>query len=177
MEYLIIKNVLTNKQRKKLLEDCKPLLQTSDQLKALYNSSPEVEYAGKQTTSMLHENSIFLKPITSMMKRVHKETGSNFTIRKSWINWTDGRKSQEGWHTHSPRDGDFVMVYYIKTPLPFFSNGTLFREKFVRVPQNSLLIFPNHLEHTAPTSPFRLDRYTMGMDLFLEFPPYGERIR
>ena len=118
---------------------------------------------------MLQDHAIFLKPMMSMIKRIHQETGRKFIIRRSWINWTDGRKSQELWHTHSKEFGDFVMVYYIKTPLPFFSNGTLFREKFVRSPQNSLLLFPNHLEHTAPTSPFRMHRYTLGVDLLNDF--------
>tara|TARA_B100001094_G_C17678063_1_gene552035 strand:- start:43 stop:570 length:528 start_codon:yes stop_codon:yes gene_type:complete len=175
MEYLVIKNVLTNKERKKLLKDCKPFLHTADQLKYMYNK--EAKYAGKQTKSMLHENQIIMKPMISIMKRLYEETGRNFVIRRSWINWTNGSKSQELWHTHGKEFGDWIAVYYIKTPLPFFSNGTLFREKFVKAPQNSLLLFPNHLEHTAPTSPFRLDRYTMGIDLFLDFPPYGERIR
>ena len=164
MEYLILKNVLTNKQRKKLLEDCKPLLQTSDQLKALYNSAPGVKYAGKQTTSMLHENLIFLKPITSMMKRVHKETGRNFTIRKSWINWTNGNKKDITWHDHEKGGAAYSCVYYMKT-FPLFSNGTLFEDGLFKAPQNSLLIFPSNIKHTAPSSPLPFSRYTWAFDL------------
>ena len=97
-----------------------------------------------------------------MLKRIEQHTGYNYIIERSWINWTNGDKKDIGWHRH---DADLSVVYYIKIPLPLFSNGTLFRDGFVKAPQNSLLIFPSHLEHTAPSSPFRFDRYTLAMDL------------
>tara|TARA_B100000214_G_scaffold172414_1_gene123983 strand:+ start:216 stop:746 length:531 start_codon:yes stop_codon:yes gene_type:complete len=170
MEGLLIKNVLSNKERKKLIKDCQPLLKTSGEISNYYNKHLGQRYAGRQTPSNLHEDPKFLKPIVTMMTRIHKETGRNFVVRKSWINWTNGSKKEMMWHDHLrtiPRGGGYTMVYYIKIPVPFFSNGTLFKEEgFITAPQNSILIFPPHLEHTAPTSPFRLDRYTMSLDLF-----------
>ena len=69
------------------------------------------------------------------------------------------------WHSHYTNDNvSFASVYYLQT-LPFFSNGTLFEDRFVRAPQNSMIIFPAHLVHTAPTSPFRFDRYTLSLNL------------
>ena len=73
-------------------------------------------------------------------------------ILKSWINWTNGKKKDIQWHNHKD-SGDLSLVYYMKT-FPFFSNGTLFRRWMVKAPQNSILIFPCHIEHTAPTCPF-----------------------
>ena len=59
---------------------------------------------------------------------------------------------------------EWVAVYYIKTQ-PYFDNGTEFEHGVIKTPQNSLLLFPASLNHTAPTSPFRFDRYTMALDL------------
>ena len=170
MEGLLIKNVLSNKQRKKLIRDVQPLLKTSDEISDFYNRHEGQRYAGRQTPSNLHEDPKFLEPIITMMTRIHKETGKNFVVRKSWINWTNGSKKEVVWHDHLrtvARGAGYTMVYYLKIPLPFFSNGTLFKEEgFITAPQNSILIFPPHLEHTAPSSPFRLERYTMSLDLF-----------
>ena len=158
MEGLLIKNVLSNKERKKLIKDCQPLLEDFGE-----------RFPGKQTRPYIHKDPRFFEPMVTMMKRIHQETGKNFIIKKSWINYTNGSKKDKDWHDHLDvvdRGAGYIMVYYIKIPLPFFSNGTLFREEgFIKAPQNSILIFPPHLKHATPTSPFRLDRYTMSMDL------------
>ncbi len=173
MEGLLIKNVLSNKQRKKLIRDAQPLLKTSDEIADYYNNHRGQRYAGRQTTCNLQEDPKFLEPIITMMTRIHKETGKNFVVKNSWINWTNGTKKEVAWHDHLKavdRGTGYTMVYYIKVPLPFFSNGTLFKEEgFITAPQNSILIFPPHLVHTAPSSPFRLERYTMSLDL-LNYP-------
>ena len=58
-----------------------------------------------------------------------------------------------------------VAVYYLKT-LPFFSNGTLFEDGFVRAPQNSMIIYPSTVLHATPMYPFPfIDRYVMSIDL------------
>ena len=161
MEGLLIKNGLSNEERKKLIKDVQPLLQDLGE-----------QFPGKQTKPYLHKDPRFSKPFITMMRRVYKETGKNFIIKKSWINWSNGGKYD--WHDHLnsvDRGAGYIMVYYIKIPLPFFSNGTLFKEEgFITAPQNSILIFPPHLKHKTPTSPFRLERYTLSLDLLNVFP-------
>ena len=147
----IIKNVFTDGQRYKLIKDCQPLLLQWGK-----------KYPGRQTHSQIHLHPDFISPIQEMVRIIFQETGLNFVISKSWINCTNGKKKDIAWHRHSC---DYALVYYIKTPLPFFSNGTLFEDGFVRAPQNSMIIFPAHLVHTAPTSPFRFDRYTLSLNL------------
>ena len=147
-----IHNVLSNKDRKKLIKDCQPLLLDLGE-----------EFPGKQTYSTLHLHSNFISPIKNMVRTLCKETGLDLVVvDKAWINWTNGSKKDIGWHNHSC---DYALVYYMKIPLPFFSNGTLFEDRFVRAPQNSMIIFPAKLKHTAPSSPFRFDRYTMALEL------------
>ena len=151
----MIKNVFTDQQRQKLIKDCQPLLV---QFGGDYEAFP-----GKQTYPTLHLHPDFISPIKDMIRIIVKETGLDLVLaNKVWINWTNGSKKDIRWHTHPC---DYTVVYYMKTPFPFFSNGTLFEDRFVRAPQNSMIIFPAHLIHTAPSSPFRFDRYTMAINL------------
>ncbi len=148
----LIENVFTNQQRKKLIKDCQPLLvEFGDR------------YPGRQTHATLHLHPDFISPIKDMIRIIVQETGLDLVVAdKAWINWTNGNKKDITWHTHPC---DYALVYYMKTPLPFFSNGTLFRNGLFKAPQNSMIIFPAKVEHTAPTSPFRFDRYTLAVNL------------
>ncbi len=158
----VIKNVLTNDKRKKLLEDVQPLLVDGSTMSAYYGDLNLI-FPGKQTHDTLHLHPDFISTIKYMVELVSKEIGKNFVIEKAWANWTNGKKKDLAWHTHT-KDGDYAIVYYMKT-FPFFSNGTLFRDGLVKAPQNSMLIFPAELEHTAPSSPLRFGRYTLAMNL------------
>ena len=155
MEYHLIKNVLTKDQRKYMIKESIPLLKS-------FKVQGDRRYPGKQTRETLYLNPKFKPFINRMLELIYKRTGLVLEVSKSWVNWTNGNKKDIAWHSHSC---DYALVYYMRTPLPFFSNGTLFREGLIKAPQNSLILFPSHLEHTAPTSPFRFDRYTMAMDL------------
>ena len=154
----LIKNVFTNKQRRKLIKDSQSLLENLEDNSGLY-------YPGRQTHPTLHLHPDFTFLINDILKIVLKKTGLNLVPSKAWVNWTNGKKKDIVWHNHS--DYDYALVYYMKTPLPFFSNGTLFREGLFKAPQNSIIVFPGSMEHTAPSSPFRFSRYTMAMDLNL----------
>ena len=147
----LIKNVLTNQQRRKLIRDCQPLfVELGDQ------------FPGRQTGPRLHLHSDFTSPINDILRIAYKTTGLNLVLSKSWVNWSNGMSQHSRWHRHQC---DYALVYYMRTPLPFFSNGTVFRSGLFTAPQNSMIIFPGQLEHSAPSSPFRFDRYTMAMDL------------
>ena len=157
----LIENVLTNDKRKKLLEDVQPLLVDGITMSA-YSGDLNQIFPGKQTHDTLHLHPDFISTINYMVELVNKEMGKNLMLIKAWANWTNGSKKDINWHCHPC---DYALVYYMKTPLPFFSNGTLFRNGLFKAPQNSMIIFPAEVEHTAPTSPFRFDRYTIAMDL------------
>ena len=152
-EVFLTKDVLTEPQRKRLLEDLQPFLKDFP------------GWPGKQSNQNLHLCSQFdaifkrfLEIATGMVGEALRWGSEEGTV--SFFNETTGRKKDIAWHSHP---SDFSGVYYIKT-FPFFSNGTLFRDGFAKAPQNSLLIFPSHLEHTAPSSPLRFKRYTMGLN-------------
>ena len=150
----LIENVLTHDKRKKLLRDALPLLMVRGP-----------NFPGKQTHSRIHMLSFFRSTLNDIVGIVQEKTGLDLVIGDSWINWTNGKKKDFSWHDHTKPIGcDYALVYYLKT-FPFFSNGTVFRGGFVKAPQNSLILFPSHLEHSAPTSPLRFDRYTLAMDL------------
>ena len=54
----------------------------------------------------------------------------------------------------------------MKIPFPFFSNGTLFKDYgLVKAKQNSMLLFPSHLDHATPSSPLRFKRQTWAINL------------
>lgn len=159
-----IHNVLSNRERKKIIKDVKPLLMDSEQLQRNYNHS--YDYPGKQTDSQLHLRPQFSSAIKKILDKVIKETGIDLLVYQSWVKWSNGREDQMNWHSHYPlQPVSFASVYYLKT-LPFFSNGTLFEDGFVQVPQNSMIIFPAHLLHTTPKYPFPfIDRYVMSINL------------
>ena len=149
----LIKNVFTNKQRRKLIKDCQPLI---------VDMGPQ--FPGRQTYAELHLHPDFTSSMNDILGIVYKEIGLSLVISKSWANWTNGNKKDIAWHIHPSQ---YSLVYYMKTPLPFFNNGTLFRLPigFVKAPQNSLLMFNPDLEHTAPTCPFPIDRYAFAMEM------------
>ena len=149
-----IDNILDNKFRKSVLERSKKYLKSQEEFDV------DVVLPGKQTPPDLHMKLDYGPPL---LIAIRKATGINFTIGKSWVNWTNGDKKDVCWHTHP--DADYSAVWYLKTPLPFFNNGTLFKGGLFKSPQNSVLIFPADIIHTAPPSPLRLDRYTLGMNL------------
>ena len=154
-----IDNILDNKFRKSVLERSKKYLKSQEEFPAGTFKVDSV-LPGKQTPPDLHMK-LDYGPL--LLSAIRKSIGINFTIRKSWVNWTNGDKKDICWHIHP--DADYSAVWYLKTPLPFFNNGTLFKGGLFKSPQNSVLIFPADIIHTAPPSPFRLDRYTLGMDL------------
>ncbi len=159
----VIKNILTNKERKKLIEDCQQFLYDSSQLNVICKD--QTYYPGKQTLPNLHIKYQFKNISTYFCDIIKKESGLNLEVARKgcWINWTNGKKKDINWHTHTG-DGDYAVVYYIKT-FPFFSNGTLFKDGLIKAPQNSLLFFPAHILHSAPSSPLRFERYTLAMNL------------
>jgi len=154
-----IHNVLSNNDRKKFIKHIKPFVK-------VHVNENNITFTGKQTLSNLHEQPMFASLMNIIIDKIKKEIKLNLEIRRSWVKWSNGRKDQMNWHHHYVyKDTSFAAVYYLKT-IPFFSSGTLFKDGFVRAPQNSMIIFPSHVLHTTPRHPFPfIDRYVMGMDL------------
>ncbi len=154
-----IHNVLSNDERKKIIKDIQPFLMNREQMNICYNNT--TFYPGKQTHELLHLNPEFASLIKKIIDKIKKEINLDLEVTKSWVKYSNS-DTQLNWHTHHCA---YASVYYLKT-LPFFSNGTLFEDGFIRAPQNSMIIFPAHLVHTTPKNPFPfIDRYVMSMDL------------
>tara|TARA_R100000008_G_scaffold55726_1_gene34228 strand:- start:194 stop:736 length:543 start_codon:yes stop_codon:yes gene_type:complete len=165
-EIILINNIISDEERERLIEVSKPLLISGAELGRMYGGA---DYPGNQTLSNLHHNPEFDYLHKEMLKCIKKESGMDLEIVKSWVNWTDGNKKDINWHLHHCT---YACVYYMKTN-PFLTSGTLFdlvinkrkRKKFVKGSQNSLMLFPGHVLHTAPSSFLRRDRYTLACNL------------
>ena len=158
MNVHLIENIFSNDKRRKLIEYSKPLLLENS---ILWSKYPGRKYPGRQSAPNIHLLLNFKSSAEFIINSVNRRTGLNLGIEKSWVNWTNGKKEDIAWHSH---ECDYSLVYYMKT-VPFFSDGTLFRDQFVKAPVNSLLLFPGYLEHTAPSCPFRIHRYTWAFEL------------
>ena len=154
-----VKNVLKNKERKKLIKDCQPFLTDGEELGKMF---PGSQYPGKQTTANLHEYPQFVDVCQYILSlSIKKLKIKKLHLIKSWINCLDGKNT--AMHNHHPHD--YSIVYYIKT-FPLLNSGTFFKDYgLVRCPQNGLIIFPSYLYHSNPSYPFGLNRYTLAMDL------------
>ena len=148
---IIINNVLTNKERKDLIKFSQPYLK---------NFGPD--YPGKQTDGDISKYFPFKDIHYKILSICTKKLKLSLEISRSWINLTNGRKGETYWHNHP---SVYTLVYFIQT-LPFFNSGTLLREKFIRVKQNGIVLFPGKTEHAAPSYPFPFfDRYSLAMEL------------
>ena len=158
-----IHNVLSNKERKKIIKDIQPFLMDGEQLGKYYNNPHG--YPGKQTISNLHQQPEFFSVIKKIENIIKKEIKLDLEVTKSWVKYSNS-DTPLSWHSHYPNDNvSFASVYYLQT-LPFFSNGTLFEDGMVRAPQNSMIIFPADLLHTTPKNLFPfIDRYVMSLNL------------
>ena len=161
-QFLYIPEILTDIRRQQSIHDCEPLLLTGQQLAEYCGLSRAAP--GRQTLTELHHNDLYADIFETMLHTIKKYLKQDLSIDRAWINWTDGDKQHECWHTHTP--AKLSAVYYM-TP---YNCGTQFQDQFVETELNSLLVFPSHLLHTAPVAIQqnkynRYDRYTMAFDL------------
>lgn len=167
----IIHNIFTEEQRNKIIDDVQPFLGDGSTVSSFYSKDGnECEYPEgfewfNLTHATLHLLSEFEWAHKILLSRINEELDSNLYTHKSWINESNGRNRTRKWHNHDEGPSDYSAVYYLKTNR-FFDSGTLFKEYgFVKVPQNSVLVFPPHLDHTTPSSLFRFKRYSWVLDL------------
>ena len=151
-EVSVIENIISNNERKKLLVDCQDYLHDIGE-----------DFPGLQTQANLHNHYEFFDVIVKMTERVSKVVKKDLKPARSWVNCDGGHTKNLYWHNH--KGYDYSMVYYMKTQPLLRNSGTLFANKFVRVPQNGAIIFPSFLDHTAPTYIFPWTRrYTLAID-------------
>ena len=162
IKILRIKDVFTDTIRKKLIQNCEPLLYPGDNLSDKNNFPGK--YPATQTHADLYNHPKFKESHVHLLTLINDRSKLNLKITRSWILKTTGRSTDQCWHNHLDNKAEWVAVYYIKTQ-PYFDNGTEFEHGFIKTPQNSLLLFPASLNHTAPKSPFRFSRYTLSLDL------------
>ena len=164
-----IDNIFTEEQRHNFIKDVQRFLIDGREVNAYYGSDSVYQEGFdwfRITHSTLQLVPEFKELHQHLVDVIKKECGLNFEIKKSWVNLTKGRKINLCWHNHKGGP-DYAAVYYMKI-FPFFSNGTLFKDYgLVKAKQNSLMIFDPTLEHTTPSSPLPLERYTWALDLYL----------
>ena len=160
----LLENIFPDNVRKELIKESIPLLLSRKEMAkkgSIYESNKRKNFPGSQTLSNLHTLPQFKEVIDSLTYLISKTVKmDDLVVDRVWVSKTNGRKSDMKWHRHART---WTIVYYMKTFL-LFSNGTLFRDGLYKAPQNSLIIFPSHLEHTAPPSPLPFDRYTLAGD-------------
>ena len=107
-----IHNVLSSKERKKIIKDIQPFLMDGEQMGKYYNNRDN--YPGKQTISNLHQQPEFFSVIKKIEDIIKKEIDLDLKVEKSWIKYSNSN-TQLNWHSHYPQDNvSFASVYYLK---------------------------------------------------------------
>ena len=147
----LYKNILTEKERKKLLTFVKT------QVRDLSPKCP-----GLQTLMDLHTFDETKHFYNLVMSKYFK----NMTIENSWGNYCEG--DEINWHNHPTCK--LSAVYFLQNS---DSLGTMFRDERYnwdkitspKCPQNSLLVFDGNKVHSQPYSPKKIKRYSIAIDL------------
>tara|TARA_Y100001963_G_C6644344_1_gene382560 strand:+ start:293 stop:799 length:507 start_codon:yes stop_codon:yes gene_type:complete len=154
-----ISNIFSDDERNEFIKKVQPYLIDYTE----WNKISGIRLEGKQTDSDLYKNKIFSFYYIRFLDALKKTIGCEFEIEKSWINYHDGKRKELCWHLHP--GCSHVAVYYLKTNR-FFNSGTMFKGiGFIKSKQDSLLLFPSHLEHSVPLYKFGFSRYTLSMNL------------
>ena len=155
----LIEDIFTTNERQLILEGIQPLLVEGDSLSMIYFNE-KGRFRGRQTHATFHLNLGFKWVHERFIDNIKQQTNLDLEIARSWVNFTNGSQDLN-YHTHPH---DYSSVYYLKT-LPFINSGTMFEKKFVRASQNSMLLFPSDLSHSAPHSLLRYNRNTIALEL------------
>ena len=140
----ILKNIFSDKIRKKMISDSKKLIRLKDNIWFC----PDIT---------VHKN--FKKQIEKLALQTAQKVKSNLKIKNSWIAFSTG-KNEVDFHNH---DSDYSLVYYMKTNKQ--NSGTQFKEGFIKVNQNDALVFNSMLYHKVPKYFPHEDRKTLVLEL------------
>ena len=148
-EICSLKNVLQKEKRKQLIENSQSLFTQTN---------------NTQTPPILQLHYKFVPILQDLLHVINDRTKLNLEMMTAWMLKTKGEEG--GWHNHSRDGADYSMIYYIKSPL--FFTGTLFKHGIVKSSQNSILLFPSHLDHMTPPHPFGIERYVLSADFIVK---------
>lgn len=147
----LYRNILKEKERKKLLKFCKTKL----------------EYLGDSFPGLQSKNNLHTFPeLNEFIEILLQKYAKKYNIQACWINYSEG--DIINWHNHS--NVKLSAVYFLQNP---DSLGTIFRnEKYnydkitsTKGPQNSLLVFDSKKTHSQPYSNKKIKRYSIAVDL------------
>lgn len=154
----VLQQIFREDDRKLLLELSKPYVVEKAGVHG-------VRYPGKQSwpPNLFQLSEKFGPYLQILQNNIQHVYGQQYYIQKSWVNWTNGKKRDMAWHNHPT--SVLSAVYYLQTTR-FFNQGTLF-EHYGKVwaPQNSIVVFPSTLMHSAPSCILPLNRYTIALDI------------
>ena len=145
-------NILSEIERIKIVKFLKPL-----------HKDLGPKYPSLQTPADIHtypELREFVNRIQNVFVEFSRTRGltKQYNINKCWSVFKKG--TYRTWHTHPT---NFSMVYYLDNP---DNLGTIFKKEdqiiSTQAPQNSLIIFPSSISHSAPVS--KKSRYSIAID-------------
>ena len=146
----IFHNILTEYERKLLLEEITPLLYK------IQGSFP-----GLQTNPDLHFL-LMQKGIFNLILKIQKKSKISGTISKCWGNYSDETMQYCSWHIHPNTKN--TIVYFLENPENL---GTICRkngkEFQIKAPTNSAISLPPSMEHTFPYN-ITKPRYSLSID-------------
>ena len=99
-----------------------------------------------------------IKPYIRIIKRkIEFALERDCDLSMVWVNEDRGYKKDIFWYSSR-----IQLDFYMKT-IPYINSGTLFEEEgFVRMKQNSMLLFPGWVKHGTPSYPFHwIKRYSI----------------
>lgn len=155
-----VNNVLSNKERLKILNFVKP------RLTVLIDKNLEKSYPGLQTSTDLHTK----KEMQNFLLILKKKLGYD-KILHCWANHTDG--SYINWHKHNidSKIKQEAIVYYLLNPDGL---GTMFRDMtlpnyekifYTKAKQNSAIKFNSLEVHSVPNSAKKINRISIALNV------------
>lgn len=150
----VYKNVLTDSERKVLVESSKKYLK---KISPSHPGLQSVNYLDKLFKINQDKDASFL-----IDKLIKKSKLNNLKMQDCWVNYVDFTEKIPCWHMHENIKKS--LVYYLDSPENI---GTKFRvdgkECLIGGIENSMVIFDSHMEHTAPYN-ISSSRLSLAMD-------------
>jgi|TARA_B100000035_G_scaffold282146_1_gene263531 hypothetical protein len=150
----VYKNVLTDSERKILVESSKKYLR---KISSDHPGLQSLNYLDRLFKINQDKDAFFL--IDKLIKRSKL---NNLKMQDCWVNYTDLNRKYTCWHVHENIKKS--LVYYLDSPENL---GTIFRvgckECQISGMENSMIVFNSDIEHTVPYN-ISLPRLSLAMD-------------
>ena len=150
----VYKNVLTDSERKMLVESSKKYLK---KISLHHPGLQSVNYLDRLFKIDQDKHASFL-----IDKLIKKSKLNNLKMQDCWVNYVDFTEKIPCWHVHENIKKS--LVYYLDSPEKL---GTIFRvgckECQISGMENSMIVFNSDIEHTVPYN-ISLPRLSLAMD-------------